>query len=222
MCGRFGVKFSVKELTNVYKLSKTPKFDIKPRYNVAPSQLILGITKNSPLVATEMLWGFVPSWSNPKTSKFKPINARDDKLTGGFYRVDFSTHRCIIPASFFYEWKRVKVDGQEVKQPYLIKVRDTEIFSLAGLYAEHKDAEGKVHKLAAIITTKPNSLMKKIHDRMPVIIDHNDVSQYLEGDSKDAINLIKPFNSEKMESWRVSDEVNSPRNDNVDLIKKLK
>jgi putative SOS response-associated peptidase YedK len=221
MCGRFGSSFDGADLKDNFDLEKTPGLKIKPNYNTAPSQLIVGITKNSPLVAHLMHWGFIPSWADPGKSKFRPINARADKIkSSGFYKADFTKNRCLIPASWFYEWKRTIVDGEEVKQPYLIKVKGKELFAFAGIYSKHMDAEDKEHFFAAIVTTKPNKVMKSIHNRMPVIIEEKDYEKYLDGEESDAHKLLVPFKG-KLETWRVSTKVGNPENNNKDLIKPL-
>lgn len=215
MCGRFGSAFSGSQLISEFDLSNKPRF--KKSYNVAPSQMILAVTKNSPNRGVMMRWQFVPEWQKPAEAKFKPINARDDKLEGGFYRQSFHEKRCLIPASFFYEWKRVVVDGKEAKRPYLIKIKNEDVFGVAGIYSIHPDAEGTEHYFCAIVTTRPNELMKPIHDRMPVIIHKDDYDTWLAGEVTDARRLLKPFDSDQMEAWRVGSEVNSPRNNNEEL-----
>ena len=169
-----------------------------------------------------MKWQFVPEWQKPSEAKFKPINARDDKLEGGFYRQSFNGRRCLIPASFFYEWKRVVIDGKEEKHPYLIKIKNEDVFGMGGIYSIHKDAEGTEHYFCAIVTTKPNDLMKPIHDRMPVIIHKDNYDTWLAGEVVDAKELLKPFDSDQMEAWRVGSEVNSPRNNGDGLMKPIR
>lgn len=168
-----------------------------------------------------MMWQFIPEWQKPPEAKFKPINARDDKLEGGFYRQAFHERRCLITASFFYEWKRVVVDRKEEKRPYLIKIKDEDVFGMGGIYSVHTDVEGTEHFFCAIVTTTPNDLMKPIHDRMPVIIHKDDYDTWLAGQASAAKKLLKPFDADQMEAWRVGSEVNSPRNDSEGLTKPI-
>ncbi|MFC1649174.1 SOS response-associated peptidase [Patescibacteria group bacterium] len=219
MCGRFGASFTAPQVTKKFDLSNKPK--LHQSYNIAPSQLILAVTKKSPNKGILMKWQFVPNWTTPPKIKYKPINARDDKLEGGFYRHAFQNNRCLVPASFFYEWKKFTLEGEEQKQPYLIKLKDEEMFGMAGICEIHTDAGGKDHYFCAIITTKPNSLMKPIHDRMPVIIHRDDYETWLAGKVSEAKKLVKPFPTDQMEAYRVSRDVNNPRNDSKDLIKRL-
>ena len=76
-------------------------------------------------------------------------------------------HRCIIPASGYYEWKPTPTG----KQPYYISARDGSILPFAGLWDEWHDPEsGEQVRSCTIIVTDANALTRPIHDRMPVIL----------------------------------------------------
>ena len=219
MCGRYTAPYSGKDLVKRYKLNKPIK-SFEPTYNAAPGMHLPVISKNSPLTARLMKWGFIPVWEKDFTkAKFKPINARDDKLTGGFFRQAFNTTRCLIPCAGYYEWKKFTLDGKEQKQPYYFTVKNEEIFSLGGFYSLHKDAEGNENYFYTIITTSPNSLQKPVHDRMPLIIAKKDEEEWLETDKP--LDFVTPFNSELMNVWRVPTLVSSFKNDGPELIKPL-
>lgn len=221
MCGRFGSTFSGEELSERFDLDAKPAH-LDPSYNIAPSFTIPAITRNSPNKLIMMKWGFLPEWADPTKIKLHPINARADQvMVSGFYKKAFATTRCIIPFSWFYEWHKFKADGKEQKQPYLIKVKGEKVMGFAGLYSERKDAEGRPVYTCCIITTSPNTLMKKIHNRMPVILEKIDEDLWLTANSDltELKKLLKPFDADKMEAWRISTAINSPRNDYPDLIK---
>jgi len=221
MCGRFGSDFSGKDIAERFDLSDNPlSFD--RTYNTTPGSFIPAITRNSPNKAILMKWGFIPEWADPTKFKFHPINARADQVaTNAFYKKAFAESRCIIPFSWFYEWKKFKLDGKEEKQPYLIKIKGEKVMGFAGLYSTKNDAEGRPLFTCAIITTTPNKLMKKIHNRMPVILAKKDEDTWLEADSdlKKLKLLLKPYDSDAMVAYRISTLVNSPRNDGPELIK---
>lgn len=222
MCGRFGSSFDARDLTDQFDLSQAPP-DFFQSYNIAPSFTIPIIIKNSPNKAVLARWGFIPQWvKDPNTMKMKPINARDDKVfESGFYKTAIAHGRCLVPFSFFYEWKRITLDGKPEKHPYLIRVKGEKVMGFAGIYSEIKDAEGLPIRTCAIITTKPNELMKKIHNRMPVIIERKKQNTWInnETDLKIIKELMRPYDSNKMESYEVSKAVNSPKNDSPDLVK---
>ena len=64
---------------------------------------------------------------------------------------------------------------------------------------------------------------KTSHDRMPVIIDKADYQRWLEPGSKEQppIDLIRPFDSDRMKAWRVDRRVNSVRNNEPSLCEPL-
>lgn len=91
-------------------------------------------------------------------------------------------------------------------------------FAMAGLW----DTWGDLYS-CTIITTVANELMAPIHDRMPVILAQDDYAQWLSPDNTDTDGLqalLRPSSPEDMECWQVSKQVNSPKNDDVSLIKK--
>jgi putative SOS response-associated peptidase YedK len=73
-----------------------------------------------------------------------------------------------------------------------------------------------------IITTVPNEVVGKFHDRMPVILQKEDEETWLNPDiiePEQLLLLLKPYPADKMEEWHVSDEARNPRNDYPELIK---
>ena len=79
MCGRFLLVSSSKELAEQFELDETP--EIRPRYNVAPSQEIAAIRLNrGPQTNKRELiflkWGLIPSWSKDPAIAQRLINAR--------------------------------------------------------------------------------------------------------------------------------------------------
>ena len=66
--------------------------------------------------------------------------------------------------------------------------------------------------------------MGKVHNRMPVILKKEDEETWLNPDIVEPerlLPLLKPYPSEKMEEWSVSEEARNPRNDYPELIKPI-
>src|SRR5260221_10127695 len=94
------------------------------------------------------------------------------------FRDAFKRHRCIIPASGYYEWIK-RPDG---KQPYFISAADGGVSSFAGLWDTWKNPEtGEPLTSCTIIVTDANALTRPIHDRMPVLLDNADIRSWLNG-----------------------------------------
>lgn len=220
MCGRYG--FVPKE--NFYSRFEIENRLIKleARYNAAPGQHMVVVTRNSPNQAKIMKWGLIPYWAKDPKIGYQMINARAESIhEKPAFRQSLISKRCLIPSTGFFEWKK----AEDEKIPYYIHLRSTDTFSFAGLYDCWIDGEGKEILSYTIITTTPNEMMKDIHDRMPVILQEADEKIWL--DSKDKnfnklLNLLKPFPSGEMTAYPVSRDVNKPENDYADIIKPYK
>lgn len=94
---------------------------------------------------------------------------------------------------------------------------------MAGIWDTWKDGEGRPINSFSIITTTPNSLMKNIHHRMPVILRKEDEKKWLEKtDQNELLKLLKPFEDKLMDAYPISELVNSPINNSPEIIKKIK
>lgn len=218
MCGRFVLEHSPEQLTKAYRLSSSPA--LSPRYNIAPSQKIAVVRQHNggDRELAHLQWGLVPSWAKDPAIGYKMINARAETVhEKPSFRQAFRTRRCIIPASGFYEWVQV---GKE-KIPHYIRLRDGEVMSLAGLWERWKSPEGEELETCTILTTAANSLVKKLHDRMPVILHREEFDLWLDRDIDDVdrlAGLFHPYPSDQLEEYAVSKEVNSPSNDSSECI----
>jgi hypothetical protein len=89
---------------------------------------------------------------------------------------------------------------------------------LAGLWENWKDpATSEWVRTFAVVTTNANELVAEIHDRMPVILRPEDYERWL-GPEADPRDMLQPFPPELMTVWPVSTRVNTPRNDDPDLL----
>lgn len=208
MCGRFG--FWADKNTILAHYGIHTGLDLQAAYNITPSSIIPMLRLNNG--QREWVtghWGLIPKWA--KDRKLAPINARAESLAEKpFFRDSFAQRRCLIPASGYYEWQGSK--GR--KQPYLIKVKDAGVFSFAGLWS-YWDQEGMTS--CAIITTPAGAGIKAIHDRMPAIIDPENYDSWLE---KGGGAWLTPY-AGALEYWPVSPRVNSPKNQDADLIQRV-
>lgn len=225
MCGRFALTEPEKILARYDLLSPLPRME--PNYNVAPSFTMPIITRNSPNKGIMAKWGFLPAWEYKKPKPFGLINIRSETCKEKpYFKNVLLSSRCLIPATGFFEWKEIKLEDKPEKIPYFIFLKDQELFSFAGVYSMYEDAEKKPHYYFAILTSEPNSFMKGIHRRMPVILEKKEEDEYLDPDNKDFDSLYKlistQYPSDKMKAYPVSTLVNSPRNNSESLLKEIK
>jgi putative SOS response-associated peptidase YedK len=116
-----------------------------------------------------------------------------------------------VVADGFYEWQRT--NGR--KQPYFVGLKNDHPFGLAGLW-EQWEKGGEPVESCTIVTTDANGLMKPIHERMPVIIPHEQYGLWLDPRCQDAeklTTLLRPYPAEGMVAYPVSTMVNNPKND---------
>ena len=225
MCGRYG--FSVKdarEVINRFDLINTldELSRLQSRYNIAPGQINPVITQDDGKRMEWFFWGLIPYWAKSQDMRYKTINARAETVdTAPAYRKPFRFQRCLVPSTGFYEWDK----AIKPSQPYYIRMKDASIFSFAGLYDTWKDTVSeKEIKSYTIITTQPNEVVGKIHNRMPVIIDKEDETDWLNPDNSEIQLLhrfLKPYSSDKLLVYPVSRGVNVPSTDSENLIKPI-
>ncbi|MDQ7027711.1 MAG: SOS response-associated peptidase [Anaerolineae bacterium] len=217
MCGRYVLSAEPQLVQQEFNLSNTPQ--LAARYNIAPSQPVAIITNQVPDELMIVKWGLVPSWSKDPKIGYKMINSRSETAhEKPSFRAAFKRRRCLIPVSGFYEWTKTD-DG---KQPHYIHVKDSEVFSFAGLWEIWHSPDGDEMWTATILTTEANEAIEHLHHRMPVILDGENRDIWLDGDSDvgELRLLMKPYAGDKMAHYPVSKAVNSVRNDNPTLIER--
>jgi putative SOS response-associated peptidase YedK len=210
------LRVSPAELAEIFGVLRA--IDSPPRYNIAPTQSVAAVRLAGQGGGRELglfRWGLIPAWAKDARIGSSLINARAETLaTKPAFRSALNRKRCLIPADGFYEWQAVP--GEKVKQPFFIGVRDVPVFAFAGLWEQWTAPEGNVLQTCTIVTTEANELMRRVHTRMPVILDPADYDRWLDcprHDAQSAIGLLKPFPSERMQLVPVSTLVNSPRNE---------
>lgn len=224
MCGRFTLGISLEELMLRYMLEEIPDYiDYKPHYNIAPTQQIMAVIHDGSQRrrAGTLRWGLVPHWAKDLSIGSRMINARSETvLDKPAFRESFLRKRCLIPADGFYEWLK---EENGTKTPYRIIPR-TGLFSFAGLYDTWIDPEGQRISTCTILTISPNTLMSRIHDRMPVILPPGKEQLWLDRTVQqpaELLPLLRPYPEEEMEAYPVSRAVNRVANDSVELTHPL-
>lgn len=224
MCGRYNIIPKDEAWLDAFRSLNNlpPPPDLPARYNVTPTSSVPVIRQTQDKPETVMLrWGLIPFWAKGEPPKFSTINARGESIAEKpAYRGPWRRRqRCLIPASGFYEWQRVP--GTKQKQPYHIRVIDSDIFAFGGLWDKSLRDDGEVLQSCTIVTTEPNELMAAIHDRMPLILPRDTYVDWLTGSSQRARELIHPLSAAAMEAYPISTFVNQPTNDNKRCVEPL-
>ena len=198
MCGRFALLATGPEIAETFALTETPQ--LAPRYNIAPTQPVAAIRlhpHSGQREWTHFHWGLIPSWAKEPNMGARMINARSETVAEKpAFRAAFKRRRCLVPASGFYEWQKT---GSS-KQPMYIHPADAPLFAFAGLWETWQIPGGGELDSCTILTTTPNSLMRAIHDRMPVILEPEDFAMWLDPSERpeNGLHLLRPFSPEKM------------------------
>ncbi len=220
MCGRFTLTHVYGFFTRFQLMDQQAQ--LTPRFNVAPSQEHPIIISQSPNQMIMMRWGLVPFWAKDPKIGNRLINARAESVaTRPAFRTSIKRKRCLVPATGFYEWKRV----DNGKVPYYVHLKDDSLFSFAGLFDSWHAPDGGQLKTFTIITTTPNAMMGRIHNRMPVMLSQEDEGLWLTKEplpDSELNRICKPYPARLMDAYEVSKEVNNPRNENQGLIKPAK
>jgi len=220
MCGRFTQRQPVSSLKKEFGVEEVP--EAEARYNIAPTQNILGVRQTSDGREMSLLkWGLIPSWAKDSSIGAKLINARSETVTEKpSFREAFKRRRLLVPADGFYEWQRA--GGR--KQPFFFHMKDDRPFVFAGLWDRWMNEDGEVIESCTILTTEANEVLTPVHDRMPVILHPETYDLWLDDDVRKASlreELLRPFPASEMEGYPVGLSINSPHNQGGRLIERL-
>lgn len=199
MCGRYSLT-KPGALKDAFPHLKFPEFSetripaLGPRYNIAPTQEVLGVLNDGTSTAELLRWGVRGR-----------INIRAESIVA---RRKPIRRRCIEFADGFYEWRD--------RRPYYYTLRTGEPFALAGLWEPFNgNAE------CDVVTCEPNELVASVHDRMPVILTGSQVDLWIDPQPlppEVAASLLRPFDAGLMEVREVSRRVNNANYDAVDVL----
>jgi putative SOS response-associated peptidase YedK len=212
MCGGFSIFADFKYLADRFA-AQAPSVFYPARYNARPSQDLPVILNTDPDKIHITKWGITAPWKETQLI----INTRKDSLdTKAFFRTAFRERRCLILADGFYEW--AKTHGK--KQPYRFILKTKEPFAFAGIWQQ---ATKSKRPAFTIVTTEPNALVEKIHNRMPVILELHHEKDWLNPDldPTQLLTMLQPFPARLMDAYPVSPLVNSPAHDSPEIIKPL-
>jgi len=194
VCGRFSLTnpLRIRSAYPRYRFEEFSEYRL-PRFNIAPTQAVLGVCNNGANEVVPMDWGIAGR-----------INARAETIAAR--PVPF---RCIIFADGFYEWRD--------RKPVYYTMNDERLFAFAGIWEPVTEGPPS----CAIVTCPPNTLVAQVHDRMPVILSDHDLDGWLattDMDSATARALLQPYDAKMMTARNVSTRLNNARYDAPDVL----
>jgi putative SOS response-associated peptidase YedK len=201
MCGRIGSSIPRTELLETYHwLRDVP--DELPRYNIAPTDPVLAV---GPDRAEVVRWGI-------EGARGGLFNLRaETALARPYYQRLLLTRRALVPASHFYEWRKIG----DVRLPMAVSRSDGGFLHLAAVLA-HWERE----PAATILTTVPNADLSDLHDRMPVILNDEDAATWVLEDLslEQLAAFLKPCPDGWLRLAAASRRVNDVRNQGPELL----
>ena len=219
MCGRFSITGDLDFYAEYFGVDEVLTDPLDQSWNVAPTDLVYVVAeRDGKRQLGTMRWGLVPHWAENKRSI--QINARSETVaTTPAFRDSFSRKRCLIPADGFYEWEPPEAG----RTPHWLYRADGHPMAFAGIWASRKDpVTGEWERTCSILTTESDSVIRPIHDRMPVSLRSEIWDAWLDRELRDpeeAKGLIQPIDPDLIMEHRVSRRVNSVSNNGPDLNK---
>lgn len=178
MCGRY--QFSTSEYKEFQQIVRDAQrrngqhneLNFPMAGDIAPTATApVLIASGNKVVAEFQRWG-IPGWRGGLM-----INARAETVCEKpMFRRSMAAQRCVVPATGYYEW-------DAGKHKYFFQIPGKPLY-LAGIY---DNVEGI--NCFVVLTTKPNTTVQDIHDRMPLILTHEQVRPWLTSD-QDALQLL--------------------------------
>jgi putative SOS response-associated peptidase YedK len=172
MCGRYTVTADPSDLEQRFGIV-IPFSEGTRRYNVAPTEPVVAVVRgeDGQPEAKPLRWGLIPPWAKDLKIGSRLINARSETAQRQSAFRDLlgsADRRALVLADGFFEWLRSE-DPRQPRQPFHITVDGGAPFALAGLWTRARIGGEQIESVT-ILTTAPNAVVARLHDRMPVIL----------------------------------------------------
>jgi putative SOS response-associated peptidase YedK len=217
MCARYSLTSSPQAVSRAFDCAASD--DFPPRYNIAPTQpvSIVRLDAKGERELRLVRWGLIPSWVKDPRAYGALINGRSETAAGKpSFRGPMRHRRCLIPATGYYEW----TGGRGAKKPHLIKLKDQELFAMAGLWETWLGGDGSEIETMAILTTEANGDVAPIHERMPVILERHNYDRWLDcssGSATGVLDLLRPLPEGRVTATAVNPKIGDPAAEGPDL-----
>lgn len=190
MCGRYKIEdripderltelvFQALRIAGKMKVEMKASGDIRPT-DVAP--VIAPSSRDRSLGAFPMQWGFTHPKRGMLVFNTRVETAQEREMFAG----SVNDRRCLVPASLYYEWK--KVDPKR-KERYAFRAEDGSPLLLAGLYIRTSDQMRL--PCFTILTQDAEKSIRDLHPRMPVLMPWSRAEEWLSPDT-DFLGMIQ-------------------------------
>jgi len=242
MCGRYASTRRPEDLVEEFEIAEEMiEAPLEPDYNVAPTKEVYAVLERPPRQGDDhvarqlrvLTWGLVPSWAKDPSIGSRMINARMETVAEKpAYKKAFAQRRCLLPADGYFEWyptSQTGKNGKPLKQPFFIRPKDGGTLAMAGLYelwrdpARADDDPARWRWTCTVITTDAEDDLGHIHDRMPLMVEPERWSAWLdpEQSTDTLLDLLTPAAPGALEAYAVPTLVNNVKNNGAELIEPI-
>ena len=181
--------------------------NLQPRWNVAPSQRALVVTRTGLQPEAAMVaWGLPPAGEGRSFL----INARmETAAQKPTFRDAFASRRCLVVASGWYEWSAPK-------RPWHVQLGDGGVMGMGGLLLRRGNEDRFV-----IMTSAANGELTAIHHRQPLVLPPDSWDRWLAGSQQDAAELCVAAPVASFNWYRVGPAVGRVAEDHPELVTPL-
>jgi putative SOS response-associated peptidase YedK len=214
----------LEDIANEFGIGSVPERQLPVSWNIKPTEDIYFIKNDSIKIGS---WGLIAPWSKSSTEALKSqssaINARSETIhEKPTFRNAFRSSRCLIPASGYYEWA-TELGPYKPRQPIYVSRDDGKLLALAAIYDHWVSAEGETKTSLAVITRAAVGELATVHNRMPMFLPQERWGDWMDPALQDTTKVRALFDDFQPDAhlrfWRVSDRVNSIRNDGPELTR---
>ena len=219
MCTRYASDLTMDDWARLYDLAMDgpPAWNFQSNYNVVITETIpVLMLRDGKRVLERMRWGLIPSFHRGtiKQHKLSTYNTRSEGVeTARSFRNIWQKNRCLIPVSGFYEWYHAPEARKGTPpQPYYFTAADgSPALAIAGIFDRWNDPEQDGRELlsCSMMTTAPNALVGKVHDRQVVTLRPDQLAAWLDGSA--GKETLVPAADDMVRYWPVSKRINSVR-----------
>ena len=181
--------------------------NLQPRWNVAPSQRALVVTRTGLQPEADMV-----AWGLPLAGEGRSflINARmETAAQKPTFRDAFASRRCLVVASGWYEWSAPK-------RPWHVQLADGGVMGMGGLLLRRGNEDRFV-----IMTSAANGELTAIHHRQPLVLPPDSWDRWLAGSQQDAAELCVAPPAASFNWYRVGPAVGRVAEDHPELVTPL-
>lgn len=225
MCGRYVLASDPEELAASFgaRVARDLPEGLAPSFNVAPTATVLGLrlARDGERELGAYRFGLVPSFARDPSVGARCFNARAESAAERpAFRAAFAGRHLAVVADGFYEWRRDREGG---RQPFYFSRADGSPLAFAGLFEVWRDralGEGApALRSCAILTAAAGPDLAPVHDRMPVVLEPEELQAWLElRGGGGAEELLRPARAGTLVSWPVGRRVGNVRNDDPGLL----